>query len=50
MIIHSGQDPNRKMPQKRGPKKIMGNVEDLAEIWDILDTCYEKPEKYMAGL
>jgi hypothetical protein len=26
---------------------MIGNVEGLAEIWDTLDTCYERPEKYM---
>jgi hypothetical protein len=26
---------------------MIGNVEDLVKIWDTLDTCYEKPEKYM---
>ncbi len=25
----------------------MGHLEDLREIWDTLDTCYERPEKYM---
>jgi hypothetical protein len=28
---------------------MIGNVDDLAEIWDILDTGYKRPEKYMAG-
>jgi hypothetical protein len=27
-------------------RKIIGNVEDLGEIWDTLDTCCERPEKY----
>jgi hypothetical protein len=27
---------------------MVGNVEDLAEIWDTLDTNFERPEKYIA--
>jgi hypothetical protein len=27
-------------------QKMIGNEEDLAEIWDTLHTCYERPEKY----
>ncbi len=27
--------------------KMIGHLEDLVEIWEILDTCYERPEKYM---
>ncbi len=27
--------------------KMVGHLEDLKEIWDTLDTCYERPEKYM---
>jgi hypothetical protein len=27
--------------------KMVGHLEDLKDIWDTLDTCYEKPEKYM---
>jgi hypothetical protein len=27
--------------------KMIGHLEELREIWDTLDTCYEKPEKYM---
>jgi 5-methylthioribose kinase len=26
---------------------MIGNVEDLAEIWDTLETCYERQEKYV---
>jgi hypothetical protein len=28
--------------------KMVGHLEGLREIWDTLDTCYEKPQKYMA--
>jgi hypothetical protein len=27
--------------------KMVGPLEDLREMWDTLDTCYERPEKYM---
>ncbi len=27
---------------------MIGNKEDLDEIWDILDTCCERSEKYMS--
>ncbi len=27
--------------------KMVSHLEDLKEIWDTLDTCYERPEKYM---
>jgi hypothetical protein len=27
--------------------KMVGHLEDLQEIWDMLDTCYERPVKYM---
>jgi hypothetical protein len=27
--------------------KMVGHLEDLREIWDTLDKCYERPEKYM---
>ncbi len=26
---------------------MIGHLEDLREIWDTLDTCYKRPEKYM---
>jgi hypothetical protein len=26
---------------------MVGHLEDLKEIWDTLDTCYERPEKYL---
>jgi hypothetical protein len=25
---------------------MVGHLEDLREIWDTLDTCSERPEKY----
>jgi hypothetical protein len=25
--------------------RMAGQLEDLKEIWDTLDTCYERPEK-----
>jgi hypothetical protein len=28
--------------------QIIRRLEDLAGIWETLDTCYERPEKYMA--
>jgi hypothetical protein len=27
--------------------KMISRLEELGEIWDTLDTCYERPEKYM---
>jgi hypothetical protein len=27
--------------------KMISHLEELREIWDTLDTCYERPEKYM---
>ncbi len=27
--------------------KMISHLEELGEIWDTLDTCYERPEKYM---
>ncbi len=27
--------------------RMVSHLEDLQEIWDTLDTCYERPEKYM---
>ncbi len=27
---------------------MVGHLEDLEEIWETLDTCYERPEKYIA--
>jgi hypothetical protein len=29
-------------------KSVVGNIEDLDEVWDTLDTCYDRPEKYIA--
>jgi hypothetical protein len=26
---------------------MIGYVKDLVKIWDTLDTCYERPEKYI---
>jgi hypothetical protein len=26
---------------------MIGHLEDLREIWNMLDTCYERPKKYM---
>ncbi len=26
---------------------MVGHLKDLREIWDTLDTCTERPEKYM---
>jgi hypothetical protein len=26
--------------------KMIGHLEELREIWDTLDTCYERPEKF----
>jgi hypothetical protein len=31
-------------------QKMVGNVEDLAEIWGTLANCYERPERYMPRL
>jgi hypothetical protein len=27
--------------------RMVSHLDDLKEIWDTLDTCYERPEKYM---
>jgi hypothetical protein len=27
---------------------MVNNIEDLQEIWDMLDTCYGHPKKYIA--
>ncbi len=27
--------------------RMVSHLDDLQEIWDTLDTCYERPEKYM---
>jgi hypothetical protein len=27
--------------------KMIGHLEDLDEIWEALDTCYERQDKYM---
>ncbi len=26
---------------------MLSHLDDLQEIWDTLDTCFERPEKYM---
>jgi hypothetical protein len=28
-------------------KKMIGNIEDLNEMWSTMDTCYERSEKYI---
>ncbi len=28
-------------------KNMVNNIEDLQEIWDTLDTCFDRPEKYI---
>jgi hypothetical protein len=32
----------------RDVQKMIGNLEDLAKIWDTLDMYYKRPENYMA--
>jgi hypothetical protein len=32
---------------KEDVRKMVGNVENLNEIWETMDTCYERPEKYI---
>ena len=27
--------------------QMVSHLDDLQEIWETLDTCYERPEKYM---
>jgi hypothetical protein len=27
--------------------RMVSHLDDLGEMWDTLDTCYERPEKYM---
>jgi hypothetical protein len=39
--------PSQKNALADRSEKIISK-EDFAEIWDTLDTCHEKPEKYMA--
>ncbi len=29
------------------PLRMVGHLDDLREKWETLDTCYERPEKYM---
>jgi hypothetical protein len=29
------------------PLRMVNHLDDLREIWETLDTCYERPEKYM---
>jgi hypothetical protein len=29
-------------------KSMVNDMEDLHEIWDTLDTCFDRPEKYIA--
>jgi hypothetical protein len=31
-------------------KRMIGNIENLDEICDTLDMCYERPEKYRTAL
>jgi hypothetical protein len=28
-------------------RDVVGNIEDLDEVWDTLDTCHNCPEKYI---
>jgi hypothetical protein len=37
----------REKCESRDAVKMIGYLEDLDEIWETLDTCYERPEKYM---
>jgi hypothetical protein len=32
-----------------GVKAMVGDIEDLDEVRDTLDTCYDRPEKYIAA-
>ncbi len=29
-------------------KSVVGDIEDMEKAWDTLDTCYDRPEKYIA--
>jgi hypothetical protein len=29
-------------------RRMIGNIEDLSEIWDTFDTCHERPQKYFS--
>jgi hypothetical protein len=29
-------------------RAMVNDIEDLQEVWDTLDTCYDRPEKYFA--
>ncbi len=29
-------------------RNMVKDIEDLQEIWDTLDTCFDQPEKYIA--
>jgi hypothetical protein len=39
--------PLREKCVKGDAHKIISHLDDLGEIWDTLDTSYERPEKYM---
>ncbi len=30
-------------------RTMVNDIEDLQEIWDTLDTCFDRPEKYIAA-
>ncbi len=30
-----------------GVRILVNNIEDLREAWDTLDTCFDRPEKYI---
>jgi hypothetical protein len=38
----------RKKCVSRDAVKMISPLEDLDEMWETLDTCHERPEKYMA--
>jgi hypothetical protein len=38
----------REKYMSKSVRSMIGSIEDLGEVWDALETCYERPEKYMS--
>jgi hypothetical protein len=42
------KDPERKMHDKiKKMKKMIGNIANLGKMWNGMDACYKRPEKYI---
>jgi hypothetical protein len=39
--------PLREKCVNKNVKSMTGNIQDLSETWDTLDTCNKRPKKYM---